>query len=248
MLSRIWPFRPPSSEVTPAEAASKAITSLPAADKLTLDDADSVAAARKAYDALSADEKKSVSADTLKKLTDAEARMSALYAPINKVVEEIDALPAPNAAKYTNIDAVYEAKMAYDELSDAEKAKVGKAYEYKLDDVIAAMVKTGAAGTFNKATVTAEDIAKAQALGAKSITLGKKVRKVKAGALAESSAKTLIVKTKKLTKSRVKGSLTGSKITTVKVKIGKAKVNKKYVKKYKKIFTKKNAGRKVTVK
>ena len=137
--------------------------------------------------------------------------------------------------------------MAYDELSDAEKAKVGKAYEYKLEDVIAAMVKTGAAGTFNKATVTAEDIAKAEALGAKSITLGKKVKKVKAGALAESSAKTLIVKTKKLTKSRVKGSLTGSKITTVKVKIGNAKVNKKYIKKYKKIFTKKNAGKKVTV-
>jgi hypothetical protein len=34
----------------------------------------------------------------------------------------------------------------------------------------------------------------------------------------------------------------------VKVKVGKKKVNKKYVKKYKKYFTKKNAGRKVKVK
>lgn len=33
----------------------------------------------------------------------------------------------------------------------------------------------------------------------------------------------------------------------VKVKVGGKKANKKYVKKYKKIFTKKNAGRKVKV-
>ena len=32
------------------------------------------------------------------------------------------------------------------------------------------------------------------------------------------------------------------------VKVGKKKVNKKYVKKYKKIFTKKNAGKRVAVK
>ncbi len=38
------------------------------------------------------------------------------------------------------------------------------------------------------------------------------------------------------------------KVNTVKVKVGKKKENKKYVKKYKKIFTKKNCGKKVTVK
>jgi len=37
-------------------------------------------------------------------------------------------------------------------------------------------------------------------------------------------------------------------VKTVKVKVGKKKTNKKYVKKYKKIFTKKNAGKKVRVK
>ena len=46
----------------------------------------------------------------------------------------------------------------------------------------------------------------------------------------------------------VKGSLKGSKIRNVKVKVGKKSVNRKYVKKYKKYFTKKNAGRKVSVK
>ncbi len=60
--------------------------------------------------------------------------------------------------------------------------------------------------------------------------------------------KTLVVKTKGLTKKSVKGSLKGSKVKTVKVKVGKKSVNKKYVKKYKKYFTKKNAGRKATVK
>ena len=40
--------------------------------------------------------------------------------------------------------------------------------------------------------------------------------------------------------------LKGSSITKVKVNVGK-KTNKKYVKKYKKIFTKKNCGKKVRV-
>ena len=60
--------------------------------------------------------------------------------------------------------------------------------------------------------------------------------------------KTLTVKTGKLTKRPVKASLKNSKVRTIKVNAGKKKLNKKYVKRYKKIFTKKNAGRKVTVK
>ena len=51
-----------------------------------------------------------------------------------------------------------------------------------------------------------------------------------------------------MTKKSVKASLKGSKVKTVQVKVGSKKVNKKFVKKYKKIFTKKNAGKKVTVK
>ena len=44
-------------------------------------------------------------------------------------------------------------------------------------------------------------------------------------------------------------SVSASAAKTAKnVRVGKAKANKKYVKKYKKIFTKKNAGKKVTVK
>ena len=61
------------------------------------------------------------------------------------------------------------------------------------------------------------------------------------------NAKTLVVKTKKLKKKSVRGSLKGSNVKKVKVQVGSKKVNKKYVKKYKKIFTKKNAGKKVKV-
>ena len=57
-----------------------------------------------------------------------------------------------------------------------------------------------------------------------------------------------ILATTLLTKANVKGSLKGSKVKTIKVKVGKAKTNKSYAKKYSKIFTKANAGKKVAVK
>ena len=66
--------------------------------------------------------------------------------------------------------------------------------------------------------------------------------------MTQKKNKDLEVFVKKLTKARVKGSLRSSKIKTVSVKVGSKKVNRKYVKKYKKIFTKKNAGRKAVVK
>ena len=78
---------------------------------------------------------------------------------------------------------------------------------------------------------------------------GKKfsVTQISPSAFKKSKATKLIVKTKKLTKKSVRGSLKKSKIKTVTVKVGKKSVNRKYVKKYKKIFTKKNAGKKVKV-
>ena len=108
--------------------------------------------------------------------------------------------------------------------------------------------------TINSKTVSAKTlnaaIAKAgvSADSVKTITLGKKVKKIKKGAFKNfRNANTLVVKSKKLTRARVKGSLKGSTIKTVKVNVGKKKTNKKYVKRYKKIFTKKNCGKKVRV-
>ncbi len=82
----------------------------------------------------------------------------------------------------------------------------------------------------------------------RTVTIGAKVKKIAANAFKSSKATKMIVKTKLLKKAGVKKSLKGSKIKTVQVKVGKKSANKKFVKKYKKIFTKKNAGKKVSVK
>lgn len=82
----------------------------------------------------------------------------------------------------------------------------------------------------------------------RTVTIGKNVKKIRKNAFKGSAVTKLIVKTKKLKKATVKGSLKSSKVKTVQVKVGKKSDNKKYVKAYKKIFTKANAGKKVKVK
>ena len=82
----------------------------------------------------------------------------------------------------------------------------------------------------------------------RTVTIGRHVKKISKKAFKGTGVTKLIVKTKKLTKKSVKGSLKGSKVKNIKVKIGCKKTNKTFVKKYKKIFTKKNAGKKVAVK
>lgn len=112
--------------------------------------------------------------------------------------------------------------------------------------------------TINTSTVTADSVKKiiskleASDSTTDTIILGKKVRKIKAGAfktagIRSEGIKTVIVKTKRLKKGAVKGAFKGSSVATVRVKIGSKKLNKKYVKIYKKIFTKKNAGKSVKV-
>ena len=82
----------------------------------------------------------------------------------------------------------------------------------------------------------------------RTVTVGKNVKKIGDHAFNLSKTTKLILNTKLLKKGKIKGSLSDSKIKTVQVKVGKKSVNKKYVKTYKKIFTKANAGRKVKVK
>ena len=119
--------------------------------------------------------------------------------------------------------------------------------------------------------ITASQIKVLGALGAKTVTLGKNVKSIAKNAFkAAPSVKTIVIKSTKLTEKSIKNALKGSKVKTVKVQIKalkstkglsgkklkkaqeynkKAKAtNKKYVKQYKKIFTKKICGKKVTVK
>ena len=62
-----------AADTKAANAVTEQINNLPAANKITKGDKAAVEAARNAYNALTADQKAKVSADTLKKLTDAEA-------------------------------------------------------------------------------------------------------------------------------------------------------------------------------
>lgn len=82
----------------------------------------------------------------------------------------------------------------------------------------------------------------------RTITIGANVKKIAKNAFRKSKATKLVVKTKKLVKKNVKGCLRGSAIKTIRVKVGSRKLNKKYIGKYKKVFSEKNAGKKVTVK
>ena len=99
--------------------------------------------------------------------------------------------------------------------------------------------------TLNVKTVTAKALKaalkKARNPYAKSITLGAKVTRIKAGAFASTDVRTIVVKSTKLTKKGVKGSLKGSHVKTLKVPKAKKAA-------YRKAFAKANSGRKVTVK
>ena len=80
------------------------------------------------------------------------------------------------------------------------------------------------------------------------IIIGANVKKLTKNAFAGSRAGLLVLKTKKLTGTRVKGSLRKSKVKVIKVTVGPKKTNRSYIKKYGKIFTKRITGQKVTVK
>ena len=65
-----------AADAAAAQAVTEKINALPAADAVTVADRDAIKAARAAYDALTDSQKAKVSAETLKKLTDAEAALA----------------------------------------------------------------------------------------------------------------------------------------------------------------------------
>ncbi len=111
------------------------------------------------------------------------------------------------------------------------------------DVTIPATIKSGKK-TYKVTTVKANAFNGSKA---KKVTLGKNVKKLSNGAFKKSKVQTLVIKTKKLTKSSVKGAFNGSglKVIKVKVNIGTKEENIKYKNKIKKFFTKKNLGVKV---
>ena len=112
-----------------AQGATDTINALPAADKVTTADKDAIEAARKAYNDLTDDQKKKVSDDTLKKLTDAEDALKAAG-----VSDTINALPAADEVTTADKDAIEKARKAYDALTDEQKAYVPAETLKKLTD------------------------------------------------------------------------------------------------------------------
>jgi len=158
--------------------------------------------------------------------------------------------------RYTAI-AVFNGRTYYDtktvSISDDEEDYKAPSKKPSKSETATETAQTKKTVTINKSTVTGAAIRKAikKAGGNNKVTrliLGKKVKKIKKGALKGTKIKTVVVKSKKLKKKTVKGCLKGSKVTTIKLQLGSKKLNKKYIKKYKKIFTRKNAGKKVKVK
>lgn len=168
-------------------------------------------------------------------------------------------------------DAVQKARSAYNAIQNDLKDMVDTADLNRLtsaekkitDDKAAADARAAAEAkakmvktvTINVKTVNAKAVNSAvQKAGGSSkyvtkFVLGKKVKSIKKGAFTSyKKATTLELKTKKLKKKTVKNSLKGTKVKTVKVNVGSKKVNKKFVKTYKKIFTKKIVGKKVKIK
>lgn len=179
----------------------------------------------------------------------------AKIAEAKKDAKIVDELRKAQADKKAAEEALAQNQKAAEEALAAANAALKEAEEKlaKLQEQAAAKeVKTV---TVNVKTVDAKaiDDAVKKAGGSETyvtkIVLGKEVSKISASAFEKyTKVTTLEIKSKKLKKAKVKKSLKGSKVKTVKVNVGKKKANKKFVKKYKKIFTKKNAGKKVIVK
>ena len=103
------------ADTAAATDVSDTINALPAADEVTITDKEAIEAARAAYNALTADQQAKISADTLKKLTDAEDKLVILQvmsevsaktgmtysgSPIQLINTPTTALPAGYTMKY----------------------------------------------------------------------------------------------------------------------------------------------------
>jgi len=123
-----------------AQAVKDLIEAIPA--EITLDAAcvNAIQAARDAYDALSEAAQGALDAADVKKLTDAEAALTALnQAEADKVVAKINNIPLPVELKLATRDSIQNARAAYDALTAEQKALVPAAEYQKLLDAEAAL-------------------------------------------------------------------------------------------------------------
>ena len=136
-------------DIDAVNAVKNLIDALPSGDTMSTADKDAIEAARKAYEDLTDAQKAKVPADVLKKLTDAETAIETLLkdeadgVAAGKVEKMINALPAANAVKAGDKDAIEAARKAYEDLTDAQKAKISADVLKKLTDAEQALADTG---------------------------------------------------------------------------------------------------------
>ena len=109
-----------------ADAVTKMINELPAEDKVTVSDAEQIAEAREAYEALTNDQKKKVTEDTLGML---EAREEALTDSFVSDVTGISEITEENKKEVEDLLA------SYDKLTDSEKAAVDQKIGRKITNL-----------------------------------------------------------------------------------------------------------------
>ncbi|MEG1431663.1 Ig-like domain-containing protein [Eubacterium sp.] len=149
--------------ITPEEAALEEVQgmldSLKAPADVTFADSEQIALVRKAYDALSDGNKAQITADGLQRLTDAEAKITALNADVaaaKKVTDRINSLPAAEELTLAYLVPVQDARKAYDGLTPEQKALVSADVLKHLTDDEAKIAELAAAAALEKQKETAK--------------------------------------------------------------------------------------------
>ena len=140
-------YNQPDPDLIAAQAVIEKIEALPEVSEITLDDKNSVETTRTAYDGLTEKQKLKISADTLKVLTDAEAKIAALEKDaadtkaVNAVIERINALPEVSKITLDDKNDVEIARAAYNALTSDQKAKVSSDTVNKLSNAEAKLAE-----------------------------------------------------------------------------------------------------------
>jgi len=194
--------------------------------------------------------------ESFKALQDAIAEAEALAKDENATKEQLDAAAAKVAAAQAALEEK-EPEIGTEVKYSSNTYKVTSAPGAATKTVAFTKAKNTKTVTvpstmkINGETYKVTSVAAKAFKGSKCTTayIGANVKKLDKYAFRYSKVKTVYIKSKLLSKTRVKGSLKYSKVTTVKAKVStKKSTNKKYAKKFKSYFTKANAGKKVTVK
>lgn len=258
-----------TKEEETANTVADQLKALPAVDKITLEDKESVKAARDAYDALNEDQKKLVPEEQVKALTDAETKIAELQKAADKkvadenaakaVTDKIAALPAVKDLKLTDASKVKAARDAYNKLSADQKKLVTAAQLKVLTDAEARITQLQKAAQVKpKITLNVTSLpiqAKKFTTGVRIKTTAIKGDKIKS---AKSSNKKVVQVTVKNGKLTIKGLKAGKATVTVTSTKG-AKATVKITVQKQKVATKKlsatvstkqtlKKGKKVTLK